>query len=280
MAVVKVNLNDLTIGKSLPFDLVTSAGALVIPKNVILSVEIFNKLSDTEVFAESVEKMYGLDLDDEAKAAVTNTLSNLNLGKEVQSFNIFNKEANGYSLLKCEYIGWIKDLALVIEMPRQGNGEFARLYQLDPGQKIQAKMHIGSNEYIFQTFVISVTQNPLPIAFIKHPATVKVIKLRNSNRKEVKLAGKITVDNVQHNIVVIDMSDSGAAFLSDLIIEKSKSFIFTIHLKIDGVEQSLNIPVKIRNCKGLGTKHRYGVSFDGSLSAEDKIFLQSFIYTL
>ena len=280
MPIVKINLDELPVGKSLPFNIVNSSGILVIPKNTTLTEDICQKLEDIDLFVDSPKKTDGLDFENEAKALVTNTLSQINLGKEVASFNLFQKEASGYSLIKCEYVGWVKDLALVIEMPRQGNGEFAKLFQLDPGQKIQAKMHVGNNEYIFQSFVISVTNNPLPLAFIKHPATVKTIKVRTANRKEVNLSGFIRYNGLEHEVRIIDISDSGVAFLSDLIIDTNATFDVVVNFKINESPQVLVIPVKIRNSRGLGAKHRYGVSFEENLIVKDKIFLQSFIYTL
>lgn len=203
------------------------------------------------------------------------------LGKEVDSFYMFIKEGvnNNYKMLPCQYIGWIKDLAIVIEMPRVNHSTGARLYQMEPGQKVQAKLHSGKNEYVFQSFVMCVNNNPIPHLHIKHPSKVKVVVLRTSDRKRAYIASTAKVDDKIFSIVILDLSANGAAILTDVRLETNSEAVLIVSFPINGRTQSLEIPFIVRNNKNESGKIRYGVEFK-NLSLKDTIFLQSFIYTL
>lgn len=279
MSLIRINLRDLPLDKPLDFDVLAQNHSLMLPKGRVLTWDLVEKLSETMVFVEGFDS----DTDGvEGADIVSNVLASMELGKEVQSMYVIARTGDKFQLQPAQYIGWVKNLAIVAEFPRIGSNTGARIVQMEPGQKIQAKIHSGKFEYVFQSYVMCVTNNPLPHMFIKHPAKVKVVVLRNADRKECNIRAHLVVEdkNQTLNVTIIDISDSGAAIYVDSKLNLDWKYKLKIDFEINGLAQSINVPCEIKNEKATSLKIRYGLAFVKDLAVKEKVFLQSYIYTL
>ena len=281
MALVRIQVSDIKKDKPLPFDLVAVSNTLLVPKGTILTRTIADKLEDQEVYIDYEHVILDSNDTDEILSTAKNKLSTLLLGKEVESFHIFVKEANNsVRLLPCAYIGWIKDLSIVAEMPRYGTDVTSRIHQLEPGQKVQAKLQCGKSEYIFQSFVMCVVSNPLPHIHIKHPSQVKTLVFRRAHRKQVSIAAMVDFYNQMHKVAIIDLSDCGCGFISDITFAIEDPIIITFSIPfIDSEVTELKIYFKIKNSTKISGRFRYGGDFT-DISLEQRLKLRSYLYTV
>lgn len=278
MALVKVQVSGIKVDKQIPYDLVGSNNALIVPKGTVMTNTIVDKLFDQDIFVD-YQLPPDRDSEDEDIGIVSNKLSKLSLGQEVHSFNIIIREdAVRFKLIPCQYIGWVKNLSLVIEMPRYGNDAHSKLFQLEPGQKIQAKMQCGKTEYIFQSFVMCVTNNPLPHVHIKHPNQVKALTFRKAIRKEVNIKATLNLFNESHHITLVDLSDRGCGFISEITLSTLDPISVKISINyIDTHNEELTLDFELKNTNKFTGMFRYGGDFI-NVGIKDRIKLRSFLY--
>lgn len=281
MSLIKVEISDFKLDKAIPYDLVGINKVLLVPKGTILKVDLLDRLSSQDIYIEYADFANRDSDSDEILNIANNKLSNIPLGKDVDAFYVFVREGlTGFKLLPCQYIGWVKDVSIVVEMPRYGNVNTSKIYHMEPGQKVQGKIQCGKIEYIFNSFVICVSNNPVPHFHIKHPSQVKSYTYRKSYRKEIMIDAKINFLDQEFKIVIINLSDSGCAFISDFTLEKDEFVLldFTIPC-IDGTFNNFKLNFTVKNIVKEGRRFRYGGEFT-DMNKEHKLLLRSYLYSI
>ena len=175
-------------------------------------------------------------------------------------------------------IGYIPDKTILLTAPMSGQ----QLLLLREHQNLTLRAISGKGAIAFTSAVVKLYSTPVPYLHIAWPSSVHSVVVRASERASLELNGVLINTSVanahQHPVSIVDLSQNGAAILSNEPIGKKEDLIeLAFQVTTYNIALSPKLKGVIRSVAATPDKRvRYGIQFD-ELDVIDKLTLQSLV---
>ena len=264
---MSIAIEDVPIGKPLPWDLYDSSDSVVLTKGQIVASR------------EQIENMGGLHwileeaVGAEPQAAFPPLGIKPQVGERLQ-FRFLNRSSPHYS---ARLIGYIANQSVLVTVPIVNGIPLI----LNDGDQIEVRMVTGSNIYIFKTAIQRLCVSPIHYMHLDYPAVMRAQKLRKSPRARASLGATATnAKGEQKGAKIVNLSPNGAQLHTTLAAEAGDSLHIDLPVEMDELKTTLNLEATVVNksgLKGLENLNAYGISFNNA-GTDNALWLQALVY--
>ena len=171
----------------------------------------------------------------------------LKIGDTLQLQPVPSERSDRYAV---RVIGYLPGKSLVVTAPaHKGNIVLVR-----EGQRYAARMLVGGSVFGFVASAVRSCAQPYPYMHLSYPTEIESIVVRNARRVDINVPARVrnskdSSDNTQWKKArLIDMSSTGARLVSQgTLAEKGELLDVVMRLKVQGVDEDLNLVAIVRN---------------------------------
>lgn len=282
-----LGINDIPIGKPLPWQLYDHERSPIFPRGEIIG-------SPKEIEALIAEGLYR-DLDEvipPGKAPTTSQYRVLHpneifppdgikpqIGERVQLRLLGGQSQTYYT---SRLIGYIRDTSILLTAPMAAG----KRIDIGDSELLECRMLNGSNIYIFQSEIVRACTSPAHYLHLQYPQSVRVQKLRNAPRARVRIAATPTdSQGRQSPAQILDLSPDGCLLVSPADLGPAgQALKISFVAAVDELQTTLNLKGSIQHVRvakasadGSPEVLEYGIAF-GKCSEEERLWLKSTVY--